>query len=420
MTNLLSARIENFKIIGLVELKFDPRGGVFSIMGENGAGKSSIIDAVEVALAGKAGPKFTEPIKAGETKSRIVLEFDDLIVTRQFTAKGTSIDVKTKDGLKHTDSTAVLNKLYSRTAIDPFAFSQLDEKKQVDTLLKIIGYDPTGDDEKIRALTQERLLKGRERDQLSGKLGAYQLPPAAEGEQLSVTKLTAQLEEANQHNGTLEAFQTAINQLDGLIAADEEKIALYQQTIAELEAKNAKRREQRAANAKTIEGQEPVDTKPILDQLASADKFAADNALRAKYEETAAEVNQAIADYEALTEQIKAVVETKRKSIAATPMPVPGLTINPETNVLELDGTPFSQASSGIQIRTGFMIALALQPELKLMTIRDGSLLDKSNNAIINELAKEHEMLVIMETVNESQPAGVRLVEGAVVETRES
>ena len=54
---------ENFKRLGLVEIT--PEGNLVTIGGKNGQGKSSVLDAIFVALKGRAvaPPK---PIRAGE------------------------------------------------------------------------------------------------------------------------------------------------------------------------------------------------------------------------------------------------------------------------------------------------------------------------------------------------------------------
>lgn len=59
-------RIQNFAIIDRLELEFAP--GLNVITGETGAGKSIIIDAVELLLGGRADPSF---IRAGAEKSSI-------------------------------------------------------------------------------------------------------------------------------------------------------------------------------------------------------------------------------------------------------------------------------------------------------------------------------------------------------------
>ena len=58
-------RIQNFAIIDNLELEFSP--GFNVITGETGAGKSIIIDAVDLLLGGKADPSF---VRAGAEKAR--------------------------------------------------------------------------------------------------------------------------------------------------------------------------------------------------------------------------------------------------------------------------------------------------------------------------------------------------------------
>ena len=72
---------ENFKRLGLVEIT--PEGNLVTIGGKNGQGKSSVLDAIFVALKGRAvaPPK---PIRAGEERCVIQLDLGDLVVTRTF------------------------------------------------------------------------------------------------------------------------------------------------------------------------------------------------------------------------------------------------------------------------------------------------------------------------------------------------
>ncbi len=59
-------RIQNFAVIDRLELRFGP--GFNVITGETGAGKSILIDAVELLLGGRADPSF---VRAGSARSRI-------------------------------------------------------------------------------------------------------------------------------------------------------------------------------------------------------------------------------------------------------------------------------------------------------------------------------------------------------------
>src|SRR5260221_5295137 len=61
---LCEIRIENFAIIDRLEVRFDP--GFNVITGETGAGKSIIIDAVDLLLGGRADADF---IRAGADRA---------------------------------------------------------------------------------------------------------------------------------------------------------------------------------------------------------------------------------------------------------------------------------------------------------------------------------------------------------------
>src|SRR5215467_14572576 len=63
---LVEIRIENFAIIDRLEVRFDP--GFNVITGETGAGKSIIIDAVDLLLGGRADSDF---IRAGADRAVI-------------------------------------------------------------------------------------------------------------------------------------------------------------------------------------------------------------------------------------------------------------------------------------------------------------------------------------------------------------
>src|SRR5690348_10058332 len=63
---LCEIRIENFAIIDRLEVRFEP--GFNVITGETGAGKSIIIDAVDLLLGGRADSDF---IRSGADKSVI-------------------------------------------------------------------------------------------------------------------------------------------------------------------------------------------------------------------------------------------------------------------------------------------------------------------------------------------------------------
>jgi DNA repair protein RecN (Recombination protein N) len=63
---LSELRIENYAIISQLELSFNPGLNIFT--GETGAGKSIIIDAVEMILGGRADSTM---VRAGEQRALV-------------------------------------------------------------------------------------------------------------------------------------------------------------------------------------------------------------------------------------------------------------------------------------------------------------------------------------------------------------
>lgn len=78
---IISLTSENFKRLQAVEIR--PGGNLVEITGRNGQGKSSVLDSIWAALAGKdACPSV--PIRKGKERARIKLDLGELVVTRTF------------------------------------------------------------------------------------------------------------------------------------------------------------------------------------------------------------------------------------------------------------------------------------------------------------------------------------------------
>ena len=76
---VINLTVENVKRIKAVEIT--PKEDVILISGKNGAGKSSLIDAMWWALGGSKTVQ-KKPIREGEAKAKTVLDLGDYIVTR--------------------------------------------------------------------------------------------------------------------------------------------------------------------------------------------------------------------------------------------------------------------------------------------------------------------------------------------------
>src|SRR5687767_2826874 len=76
-----------------------PDGALVIVAGNNDQGKSSLLNSIAIALSGKDLP--AEPIRQGSASGHVILETDELIVTRRFSRSGGStLEVRDKDGVK--------------------------------------------------------------------------------------------------------------------------------------------------------------------------------------------------------------------------------------------------------------------------------------------------------------------------------
>ena len=113
-----------------------------------------------------------------------------------------------------------------------------------------------------------------------------------------------------------------------------------------------------------------------------------------------------------LTEQITSVDEEKQARLQAARMPIAGLSL--DEGGITYNGIPFEQSSSAEQLRVSVAMGIAMNPTLRVMLIRDGSLLDTDNLRMIAEMAKEGGHQIWIERVGEGEECQVIIEEGEI------
>ena len=89
----------------------------------------------------------------------------------------------------------------------------------------------------------------------------------------------------------------------------------------------------------------------------------------------------------AKTDRLDELTEEKAKRIAAVEMPVDGLGIDTERGVL-FNNVPFKQAATGDQTEVSCALGMAANPKLRVLRIKDGSLLDALHMERIRKMAE--------------------------------
>jgi DNA repair ATPase RecN len=414
MTNLLGLRVEQYKAITLFEAEFSPDGGVVALMGKNGAGKSSVLDALESLIAGRRMPKAIQPVKAGAHEARVIGKFDDITVERIWKNGTTSIKVV---GNRGESSDEVLARLYSHISLDPMSFAKMDDKEQTAELLKMIGFDPTPLNNEYAARFAQRTTENAIVKSLKARLEA--LPPTPDTKPVDIQDLSDQLQAANASNTARESVQGVLEvRTERIERAAAEVIRMQNELQNALDRQKQEQDGVDRALADVMTAPAAVDVAPIYAALSAANGINAAHA--AAQGRTALETELVAATKTAVqsTTRLIEITEAKAATLAAAKMPVPGLTIDPETERLMFNGTAFADESTGIKARTGFLIGMMLNPDLKLTVIRDASNLDARNRAMIDQLARDNGFTVLMEIVDENAERGIVITDGTITEIR--
>jgi hypothetical protein len=130
---------------------------------------------------------------------------------------------------------------------------------------------------------------------------------------------------------------------------------------------------------------------------------------RRQHEKSAREYEQ---QADQITERMSNRMQAKQSAIAKSNIPVSGIGFG-DGEIL-LNALPFTQASTAEQLRTAFALIAAQNPTLRLAWIRDGSLLDDDSMQIVNALAEEFDMQVLIETVRPTSKNAIVIEDGRI------
>jgi hypothetical protein len=204
----------------------------------------------------------------------------------------------------------------------------------------------------------------------------------------------------------------------------EERIAQLQkelQLCREAHAKKVEevaRAKQAAQDAEKAAADAPtVDLAPIRERMSTSEqvneKVRANRARALQFEKLTA----IKATVDEMTKALEHLDQKKRAALEAAPFPVEGLSLG--SGGVLYKGVPFAQASTAVKIRVSVAMACAMNPKLKVMLIRDGSLLDEESLALVEELARQNGAQVWVERVGKGAECSVIIEDGAVLAPEE-
>lgn len=411
--HIINLEAENVKRLEAVSIK--PNGNIVVIGGNNGAGKSSVLDCIEYALAGKKHlPEM--PLRNGSEHGHIILETDKYTVTRTFTESESYIKVTTPEGYKIGTPQELLDRLVGDLSFDPLAFTRLDSKKQAEMFRSLLGLDFSELDKEYAQVEADRRDIGRDGKQIKALLDSMPADNDAPASEVIVSNLVSELESGRKINNE---NALKINQCDALSKAVQQSRQKIASLRVELDnAENVLREElDRLSKANTqMESCVDVDVTPIINKINQAEtinKRFRNAKQRAGYQ---SQYDASVKAYESKTARLREIEATKNEMISNAKFPVEGVAFS-DSGIL-VNGIPFEQASSAEQLRIAVAMGLSSNPDLRVVLIRDGSLLDETSLSAVAEMAQEYDADIWMERVGNGSEVSVVIADGKVLENR--
>jgi ABC-type cobalamin/Fe3+-siderophores transport system ATPase subunit len=387
-------------IIGTATIR--PNGpGLYVIAGPNGSGKSSFLGGIEEIFE-PGGIKGTpKPIHEGETEAYLECVTSKARLRKTFReGKPVKFEAFALDGAKYASGTKWVAEATGGQVFNTRHFNSMADKDQRQLLLGRVDlpFDLAALDAEYAAAFAGRTDATREAKRLAAVVAAMPTAPAGTpAEEVSSAAVREEAAAARAHNDAVEAAE------DAAISAEDENLA----AIAEVErltealdaAKTYATRTHEAATSLVAvfrKAGQPIEMDAIFAKLESADQINTN--VRAAKMRASAEADRVAAEkVEAdLNAKLAEISKTKADGLKAAKFPVDGLGID-DTGIT-FNGIPFKQqVNSGQQIVIAFDLATSEQPDLRIVFIEDGDLLDSVSLAGIRKIAEERGYYVFAE-----------------------
>lgn len=339
-----------------------------------------------------------------------------MVVERKWSTNDTSkLEVRSKDGARFPSPQAMLDKLVGRLSFDPLIFLRQDPKQQAEALRSLSGVDFTLLDKKRGDSFAQRTVVNRDVAALESRYAA--MPKGLQGEPIAVADLLKKQAVALEANRRLAEAQETAGRMRHQVERAREELKRAEQTLAaakDLLAHNEKAAAEAGEKATDLEFETGAISPSLSEVNEALSALEATNRERrawAEKEEARLRLEEKKNDAEALTKEIEGIDANKEMILAGANLPLEGLAF--DERGVTFKGLPLEQASGAERLRVSVAIGLALNPKLKVLLVRDGSLLDSASLQVLSDMAEKAGAQVWIEVVGEDG-VGVVIEDGEV------
>lgn len=439
MENTRIVSLEASNVLRLTAVRITPDRNWVEIRGANAAGKSSVINTIAMVLGGKALCP-DEAIHRGTERAQVKIELENLVITRTWKGESTSLKVANRDGAEYRSPQKLLSELWDRLTFDPLAFKNMDRQEQLRVALAVQGLTDrmATSVANEKAAMEGRTNVGRSVKSLEERVAGIDVPDGTPEEEVDVVAISTDLRAAETkiaaHVAEEQSLAELIRTIEGSAVAIREEEESLEQAESDLQQmiERAKDRMQgiRLAiqqNQGGIKAQQDVyntrraefdrfeqpATSALELQMANANATNAAVSRLAERKKLKKDLEAANLVLDDANEAVNRIRLDREAMLVGIELPVKGLGYSADG--VTLDDLPFDQASSAHQLRASVGMAMKMNPELRVLLIRDGSLLDDVQLAALHQQIDETDYQLWIERVgSDGNPAEVVIEDGHI------
>ena len=401
MVKISTLELENVKRIKVVSLA-PAESGLTVIGGDNGQGKTSVLDAIAWALGGEKF-KPSNPQREGSVLPphlRITLS-NGLVVER----KGDKGALKVTDPNGKKAGQQLLNEFVESLALNLPKFMGATGKEKAHTLLQIIGVE-----DKLAELERQEETIYNQRHalgQIADRKAKYaeELPNYTEApaEEISIADLIKSQQEILARNGENQRKRADRERYDRELAQaqidfDRAKKALEQ---AEKNALTAR---------KSAEGLQDESTAEIEENIRNIDEINAKVRANIERERAFQEADELKGQYGELSEKIEQIRAEKSSLLNNAEMPLAGLSV--EDGELVYNGAKWDCMSGAEQLKIATAIVRKLNPECGFVLMDKLEQMDAKTLAEFGNWLEQEGLQVIATRVSTGDECSIIIEDG--------